>query len=53
VVSDEFKKAAALVIKMYKEKDKLKQYGENGFNYVSAYFDKSICLSKLEKLLRT
>jgi len=41
------------VMKMYKEKDKLKQYGENGFSYVSTYFDKSICISKLEKLLRT
>ena len=53
VVSDEYKKAMDLVMKMYKEKDKLKQYGENGFSYVSTYFDKSICISKLEKLLRT
>lgn len=52
-VSDDFKRAPGIILKIYKERDKLMQYGENGFKYVSAHFDKSICISKLEKLLMT
>ena len=36
---------------MYNEKDKLKQYGLNGLEYVSNNFSKNICINKIENLL--
>jgi len=47
--SDKVKKD--LIIKMYDEKDKLKQYGYNGKKFVSKYFSKNLCIDKIEKLL--
>lgn len=49
-VSDEPMKAAEIILKIYKERDKIKQYGENGFKYVSTNFGKKVCIDKLEKL---
>ena len=49
-VSDDYKKAVNLIIKIYNEKGKLKQYGENGFKYVLNHYEKSVCIDNLEKL---
>ena len=40
-----------LILQIYNEKDKLKQYGENGFRYVSRHFTKSSCIDNLIKLI--
>lgn len=48
--SDDYKKAIEIILKVYKEKDQLKKYGENGFKYVSSHFTKDICIDNLEKL---
>jgi len=39
-----------LIIKIFNEKDRLKQYGENGHRYVLKYFTKNVCMDKLIKL---
>ncbi len=49
-ISDDPLKAAQLIIKVYNEKDRLKQYGENGYKYVTNYFSREIFLDNLEKL---
>jgi glycosyltransferase involved in cell wall biosynthesis len=49
-ISDDYKKVADVIIKIHNEKDKLKQYGENGFKYASTHFEKSVCINTLEKL---
>lgn len=48
--SDDYKKAIEIIIKIYKGRDALKTYGENGFKYVSSHFTKDICIDNLEKL---
>lgn len=50
VVSDDYRKAVDVIIKIYSEKDKLKEYGENGFRYVVKHFAKCVCIDNLEKL---
>lgn len=45
------KDVADLFIKLYNEKDRFAEYGENGFRYVSEHFDKDACVSKLIELL--
>jgi glycosyltransferase involved in cell wall biosynthesis len=35
---------------IYRERDKLKEYGENGFKYVSEHFSKDVCIDNLEEL---
>lgn len=49
-VSDNPIKATEIILKIYNERDKLKQYGENGFNYVLRHFSKDVCIDQLEKL---
>jgi glycosyltransferase involved in cell wall biosynthesis len=49
-ISDDYNKVADVIIKIYNEKDKLKQYGENGFKYASTHFEKNVCINTLEKL---
>lgn len=49
-LSGDYKKAAEIIIKIYKERDVLKKYGENGFKYVSNHFAENICIDNLEKL---
>ena len=39
-----------LILQIYNEKDKLKQYGENGLKYISKHLAKNICIDKLIKL---
>jgi len=43
--------AKNIIIRIYNEKRKLGQYGENGFRYVSKHFTKSSCIDKLIKLI--
>ena len=43
-------KAVEIVRKIYNEKAKLKELGDNGFKYVLNNFTIDICLNKLEKL---
>jgi len=52
-VSEDPKKAADLILKMYKERSHLKKIGYNGFNYVLKNFSKEKCVDKLEDLLRS
>ncbi len=42
---------ADLFIKLYNEKSRFKEFGENGFRYVSHHFAKDICVNKLIQLL--
>jgi len=44
-------KAVEVVKKIYKEKDKLKELGDNGFEYALNNFAIDVCLNKLEELL--
>jgi colanic acid biosynthesis glycosyl transferase WcaI len=39
-----------LIVKIYNEKEKLKQYGKNGFRYVSTHFAKETCIDNLIKI---
>ncbi len=42
--------ARGLVLKIYKEKNDLKKYGENGFRYAEAHFTKEVCATQWEAL---
>lgn len=52
-VSDDAGKAVSLMLKMYKEKQSLREYGENGFRYATEHFSKEVCVDKLESLFRS
>lgn len=52
VISDDPAKAAEIMLKIYNEQEKLRQYGDNGFNYVTKNFEKNICINKLENLFK-
>ena len=52
MVSDDYRKGAELIKKIYQEKEKLSQYGHNGFEYVKTHFSKKICIDKIEKLIQ-
>ena len=52
IFSDESKKVKRdLIIKIYNEKDKLKQYGLNGIEYVSNNFSKTKCIDKMNIII--
>lgn len=51
-ISDDVHKAAQLILKMYDEKDRLKEMGMNGYRYAVQHFSKQVCVDKLEGLLR-
>jgi len=51
-ISNDAEKAANLMLKMYKEKERLREFGENGFRYAAEHFSKKVCVDKLESLLR-
>jgi glycosyltransferase involved in cell wall biosynthesis len=54
ICSDENnKRITDLIIKIYSEKDNLKQYGENGFKYVSKHFSKTEVIDKINNLINT
>ena len=42
-----------LIIKIYSEKDNLKQYGENGFKHVSKHYSKTGVIDKIDNLINT
>lgn len=50
VKGDDLNKAVEVVEKIYNEKDRLKELGDNGFRYALNNFAIDICLDKLEKL---
>ena len=50
--SNDYRKAAELIMKVYNEKENLEQYGHNGFKYAEAHFSKKTCIDKLEKLIQ-
>ena len=50
VESGDINKAVEIVRKIYNEKDKLKEMGDNGFKYALNNFTIDVCLDKLEKL---
>ncbi len=49
-IYDTSEKAAQIIIRIYNEKERLGQYGRNGFQYVTNHFSKKVCLDNLEKL---
>jgi len=51
-VSDDYEKAANLVKKIFNERDKISQYGQNGYNYAVAHFSKKVCIDRLEQLIK-
>jgi len=51
VMAGDLDKAVEVVEKIYNEKDKLKEMGDNGFKYALNNFAIDVCLNKLEKLL--
>ena len=52
IVSDTSRKEIKrLITKIYREKQKLEQYGKNGHRYVLEHFTKDICVGKLMTLL--
>lgn len=51
-VSDDYKKAVELILRIYNERDKLAEYGHKGFEYAAMHFSKEACIDKLEKLLQ-
>lgn len=50
-VSDNIERAVETVEKIYNERSRLKEYGENGFTYAIKNFEKDICIRHLEELL--
>lgn len=48
--SDDIENMKNMILRIYKEKNSLSRYGENGFNYVTKHFDKKVCIDILEKL---
>lgn len=51
-LADDYKKAAELLMKVYNERETLKQLGHNGYKYALSHFSKKACIDKLEKLLQ-
>lgn len=49
-ISDDVEKTVETVIKIYNERSRLKEYGENGFNYVRENFEKNVRINHLEEL---
>lgn len=51
-ISDDPRRAAQLILKMYKEREGMKEMGMNGYRYAVQHFSKQVCVDKLERLLR-
>jgi colanic acid biosynthesis glycosyl transferase WcaI len=49
--SEDVSKAASLMLRMYRERERLKEYGKSGFGYAGVHFSKKICVDRLEELL--
>ncbi len=50
-ISDDTNGAYEIIKTMYREKSRLKQFGNNGFEYVQKNYSKISCLQKIEELL--
>jgi len=50
-VSSDEEEALEIILKMYNEKEKLKEYGENGLKYLLKNMEKKVCVEKFESLL--
>lgn len=51
LVSDDYKKAADLVRKLFQERERLPLLGRNGLEYARTHFSKEACIDKMEKLI--
>lgn len=51
-VSNDEKKALEIILKMYNDKEKIKEYGENGLKYLLENMEKKVCVDKFEKILQ-
>jgi len=51
-ISDNPVRASRLMLKMYRNKKHLKQWGKNGLDYASLHFSKKHCVDKMEQLIR-
>ena len=51
-VSDGTNKAVDLMLQMYKERDRLKKLGINGYNFAANHFSKKVCIDQLEQLMQ-
>jgi colanic acid biosynthesis glycosyl transferase WcaI len=50
-VSDRTENLVELMLRMYREKDRLKALGGNGRSYVAHHFSKEVCVDRVEDLL--
>lgn len=50
-VSGDDEREFQLARQIYEEKDKLKDYGENGYRYAASHFAKEVCLDRILKIL--
>jgi len=50
VISDDRENAVKAIRRIYAERDRLREYGNNGFQYALTHFDRSICIDTVEKL---
>ncbi|MFC1574681.1 glycosyltransferase family 4 protein [Gemmatimonadota bacterium] len=51
-ISDDFEAAVEAIRKVYASKDKLREWGENGRDFVSTHFERKDSIDRLEALLR-
>mgnify|MGYP001612667639 FL=1 len=49
-ISDNVEKAVETIKKIYNERNRLKEYGENGFSYVKENFERNACINRLEEI---
>ncbi|MBN2197985.1 glycosyltransferase family 4 protein [Candidatus Wolfebacteria bacterium] len=52
IASDDLENAVKITEKIYKEKDKLSQFGKNSLNYVYNNLSIEVCLNKLERIIK-
>jgi len=51
-ISDDPEQAFRLMLKIYRDRDKLAQLGRNGLEYARKHFSKKVCVGKMEELIR-
>lgn len=51
-VSDNENETLAVIKRIYNERDKLGEYGRNGFNYLLKNMEKNVCVAKFENLIK-
>lgn len=49
-ISDNVEKVVETIKKIYNERNRLKEYGENGFSYVKENFERNACINRLEEI---